>query len=65
MLRKALIGYLGATSDFTGMCYPDSDRFFAHDNRSIIVEPEITIVLSPVITIPRIEDRATRLIGEL
>jgi len=28
------------------------------------IEPEITIVLSPVITIPRHEDRATRFIGE-
>ena len=28
------------------------------------LEPEITIVLSPVITISRHEDRATRFIGE-
>ncbi|KAI0289640.1 nucleoporin Nup186/Nup192/Nup205 [Russula brevipes] len=43
LLRKALIAYLGAASEFT--------------------EPEITIVLSPIITIPRHEDRATRFIA--
>jgi len=43
LLRKALIAYLGAASEFT--------------------EPEITIVLSPVITISRHEDRATRFIA--
>ncbi|KAI9512151.1 nucleoporin Nup186/Nup192/Nup205 [Russula earlei] len=42
-LRKALIGYLGAASEFT--------------------EPDITIVLSPIITIPRHEDRAVRFIA--
>lgn len=28
------------------------------------VEPEITIVLSPIITTPRQQDKATRFIGE-
>jgi len=43
MLRKALIMYLGAASEYT--------------------EPEITIVLSPIITTPRQQDRATRFIA--
>ncbi|KAH9982000.1 nucleoporin Nup186/Nup192/Nup205 [Russula compacta] len=44
LLRKALIAYLGAASEFT--------------------EPEITIVLSPTMTVPpRHEDRATRFIA--
>ena len=30
----------------------------------VLLEPEITIVLSPIITAPRHEDRTSRFIGE-
>ncbi|KAI0297000.1 nucleoporin Nup186/Nup192/Nup205 [Multifurca ochricompacta] len=43
LLRKALIAYLGAASEFT--------------------EPVITVVLSPMIVVPRHEDRASRFIA--
>lgn len=44
LLRKAVIEYLGAASDFT--------------------EPEITLVLSPVLSVPRHDERPTRVISE-
>jgi nuclear pore complex protein Nup205 len=45
LLRKAVIEYLGAASDFT--------------------EPEITLVFSPVLSVPRHDERPSRVIGEL
>lgn len=44
--------------------YPIHHLFGVYFAYAINVEPEITIVLSPVITIPRHEDRATRFIRE-
>ena len=59
--RRALIAYLGAASEFTGALFDGSEtlQYLCHE-----AEPEITIVLSPVITVPRHEDKATRFIGE-
>ena len=60
-LRKALIAYLGTASEFTGALFDGSETLQGLRHRA---EPEITIVLSPVITIPRHEDKATRFIGK-
>lgn len=66
LLRKALIVYLGMTSDFTGMSV--LNRTVMTSKCSVtphndLAEPEITLVLSPVTTTPRHEERATRLMG--
>ncbi|KIJ60466.1 hypothetical protein HYDPIDRAFT_98637 [Hydnomerulius pinastri MD-312] len=45
LLRKAVIEYLGAASDFT--------------------EPEITLVLSPVLSVPRHDERSSRFIATI
>ncbi|KAF9238369.1 nucleoporin Nup186/Nup192/Nup205 [Melanogaster broomeanus] len=45
LLRRAVIEYLGAASEFT--------------------EPEITLVLSPVLSVPRHDERPSRVIGVL
>ncbi|KIK97850.1 hypothetical protein PAXRUDRAFT_824522 [Paxillus rubicundulus Ve08.2h10] len=45
LLRKAVIEYLGAASDFT--------------------EPEITLVLSPVLSVPRHDERPSRVIATI
>ncbi|KAH7924355.1 hypothetical protein BV22DRAFT_1035258 [Leucogyrophana mollusca] len=45
LLRKAIIEYLGAASEFT--------------------EPEITLVLSPVIAVPRHDERSSRFVATI
>jgi hypothetical protein len=44
LLKRAVIEYLGAASEFT--------------------EPEISLVLSPVLSVPRHDERPSRVIGE-
>lgn len=61
-LRKALIAYLGAASEFTGAFVPCIHTFAPLT--AGILEPEITIVLSPIITSPRHEDKTSRFIGQ-
>lgn len=62
LLRKALIVYLGMASDFTGMSVLNRTVMTSHA-QLCLAEPEITLVLSPVTTTPRHEERATRLMG--
>ncbi len=61
MLRKALIMYLGVASEYTGALSHSLKQRLAYVS---FLEPEITVVLSPIITTPRQQDRATRFIGE-
>ena len=59
MLRKALIVYLGVASEYTGaLSYTSGNDVFL----TSLIEPEITVVLSPIFTTPRHQDRATRFI---
>ena len=61
-LRKALIAYLGTASEFTGASV--SCIHAVVPLTAGIIEPEITVVLSPIITTPRHEDNTSRFIGQ-
>lgn len=60
LLRQAMVAYLGAASEFTGTPCPASDDFSFW---LFCLEPEITLVLSPVTSIPRQEERNSRFVG--
>lgn len=63
LLRKSIIMYIGAASDFTGspfeVLHPSLFQCF-HD-----LEPEITLVLSPITTTPRNDERGSNFLGML
>lgn len=63
-LRNALVVYLGSVSEFTGK--------FSHaflESRTLILlgreEPELTLVLSPMVTKSRRDDASSRTLGAL
>jgi len=60
LLLKAVVEYLGTASEFTG------EMVVALLERLLIyyAEPEITLVLSPVVTVPRHDERMSRFVGK-
>ena len=61
MLRKGLIIYLGVASEYTGAL---SYAIWKDSLLTSLIEPEITVVLSPLFTTPRHQDKASRFIGK-
>lgn len=59
LIRKAVVVYLGAASEFTGNLLLNSLRAVLR----YCAEPEITLVLSPITSTPRQEERSSRFIG--
>lgn len=60
LLQKSIIVYVGVASDFTGSFW-----CFAAIISSMteLTEPEITLVLSPITTIPRHDERGSHFLG--
>lgn len=60
LLVKAVVEYLGTACEFTGKLV----GYFASSLLIFYVEPEITLVLSPVVTVPRHDERPSRFVGK-
>jgi nuclear pore complex protein Nup205 len=61
LLLKAIVEYLGTASEFTGELV--GVWFECLFDFYFIAEPEITLVLSPVVTVPRHDERSSRFVG--
>lgn len=61
LLRKSVITYIGAASEFTGWSpFARLPRIPPHCS---FAEPEITLILSPITITPKREDHASRFSG--
>ena len=61
LLRKALVSYIGTASDFAGM---SSQLFVMSPLNVSFIEPNITLVLSPITITPRTEQHGPLFSGK-